>query len=64
MKLKTTQVFAAVVSALAVNYGVASVSEQFSVEPTIEQTLYDQVYQSAEFCNGQLKSDTFLSSFS
>jgi len=49
MKLKTTQIFAAVVSALAVNYGVASVSEQFSVEPSIEQTLYDQVYQSAEF---------------
>ena len=49
MKLKTTQVFTAVVTALAANYGVASMSQQFNVEPTIEQNLYDQVYQSAEF---------------
>lgn len=49
MKIKTTQVFVAVVSALAANYGVASVSKQFTVNPTIEQSLYDQIYQSAEF---------------
>ncbi len=49
MKIKTTQVFAAVLAGLATNYGVAAMSEQFAVEPTVEQTLYDAVYESAEF---------------
>ena len=49
MKLKTTQVFAAVLAGLASNYGVASMGEQFSVEPTVEQRLYDAVYESADF---------------
>lgn len=49
MKLKTTQIFAAVMAGLASNYGVASMNEQFAVEPTVEQKLYDQVYESAEF---------------
>lgn len=34
---------------MAVNYGVTSMSEQFNVEPTVEQRLYDAVYESAEF---------------
>ena len=49
MKLKTTQIFAAVMVGLATNYGVASMTEQFSVEPSVEQKLFDQVYESAEF---------------
>jgi len=49
MKLKTTQVFAAVMAGLASNYGVASMNEQFAVEPSVEQKLFDQVYESAEF---------------
>lgn len=49
MKLKTTQVFAAVMAGLASNYGVASMGEQFAVEPTVEQRLYDAVYESADF---------------
>lgn len=49
MRTKTTQIFNAICVALASNYGVASVSENFAVEPTIEQKLYDAVYESAEF---------------
>ena len=49
MKLKTTQVFNAVMASIATAYGVNSMAEQFSVDPTIEQKLYDQVYDSAEF---------------
>ncbi|MDK2595215.1 phage major capsid protein, P2 family [Pseudoalteromonas obscura] len=49
MRTKTTQIFTAICAALATNYGVASVSENFAVEPTIEQKLYDKVYESAEF---------------
>ena len=49
MKLKTTQIFAAVMAGLATNYGVASMNEQFAVEPTVEQRLYDAVYESADF---------------
>lgn len=49
MRTKTTQIFTAICVALASNYGVASVSENFAVEPTIEQKLYDAVYESAEF---------------
>lgn len=49
MKLKTTQIFAAVLAGLASNYGVASMNEQFSVEPSVEQRLYDAVYESADF---------------
>ena len=49
MKPKTTLVFSSVLAALAFNYGVSSMTEQFSVEPSIEQKLYDQVYESADF---------------
>ncbi|RZG05514.1 phage major capsid protein, P2 family [Pseudoalteromonas sp. CO348] len=49
MRPKTTQIFNAICVALASNYGVASVSDNFAVEPTIEQKLYDAVYESAEF---------------
>lgn len=49
MKTTTKLLFTAVLAGLATNYGVASMSEQFAVEPTIEQKLYDQVYESAEF---------------
>ncbi|OCQ23382.1 phage major capsid protein, P2 family [Pseudoalteromonas luteoviolacea] len=49
MRTKTTQIFTAICAGLATNYGVASVSENFAVEPTIEQKLYDKVYESAEF---------------
>lgn len=49
MKLKTTQVFTAILAGLASNYGVASMGVQFSVEPTVEQRLYDAVYESADF---------------
>ncbi|MCG7567079.1 phage major capsid protein, P2 family [Pseudoalteromonas ruthenica] len=49
MKLKTSQLFASLMAGLASNYGVASMSEQFSVEPSIEQSLYDMVYESVEF---------------
>lgn len=49
MKIKTTQVFTAVLAGLAMNYGVASMSENFAVEPSVEQTLYDAMYESAEF---------------
>jgi len=49
MKLKTTQLFNAILVGLATNYSVAAMSEQFAVDATIEQTLYDKVYESAEF---------------
>ena len=49
MKKRTSQLFVAVLAGMATNYGVASMSEQFNVEPTIEQKLYDGVYESAEF---------------
>ncbi|MEZ7207175.1 phage major capsid protein, P2 family [Pseudoalteromonas sp. DY56-GL79] len=51
MRTRTTQLFTAICVALSSNYGVASVSENFAVAPTLEQTLYDQVYESAEFLN-------------
>jgi len=49
MKLKTTKLFGAILAGLASSYGVVSMGEQFAVEPTIEQKLYDKVYESAEF---------------
>ncbi|TMS64253.1 MULTISPECIES: P2 family phage major capsid protein, partial [unclassified Pseudoalteromonas] len=49
MKTKTKQLFVAVLAGMASNYGVASMSEQFNVEPTTEQRLYDATYESAEF---------------
>ncbi len=49
MKKRTSQLFVAVLAGLATNYGVASMSEQFNVEPTVEQNLYDSVYESVEF---------------
>jgi len=49
MKTTTKLLYTAVLAGLALNYGVASMSEQFAIEPTIEQKLYDQVYESAEF---------------
>ena len=39
MKTKTKQLFVAVLAGMATNYGVASMSEQFNVEPTTEQRL-------------------------
>ncbi len=51
MRTRTTQLFTAICAALASNYGVASVAENFAVEPTLEQRLYDSVYESAEFLN-------------
>ncbi|MCQ8882728.1 phage major capsid protein, P2 family [Pseudoalteromonas shioyasakiensis] len=49
MKTRTKELFVAIMAGMAVNYGVASMSEQFNVEPTVEQRLYDAVYESAEF---------------
>ncbi|MDO6426229.1 phage major capsid protein, P2 family [Thalassotalea sp. 1_MG-2023] len=49
MKAKTSQLFTAIMVGLASNYGTASMSTQFSVEPTVEQNLYDAMYESAEF---------------
>ena len=49
MKTRTRELFVAIMAGMAVNYGVTSMSEQFNVEPTTEQRLYDAVYESAEF---------------
>ncbi|WP_299002327.1 phage major capsid protein, P2 family [uncultured Shewanella sp.] len=49
MKTKTAEKFNKITIALAASYGVKSVSEQFNVEPSTEQKLYDAVYESAEF---------------
>ncbi|MBD1582791.1 phage major capsid protein, P2 family [Pseudoalteromonas sp. S16_S37] len=49
MRTQTTQVFNSICRALAENYGVPNVSENFVVDPSLEQKLYDQVYESAEF---------------
>ena len=49
MKTRTKQLFIAVLAGMASNYGVASMNEQFNVEPTTEQRLYDATYDSVEF---------------
>lgn len=49
MRTQTTKLFTAICGALASNYGVADVSQNFSVTPTVEQQLYDKVYESSEF---------------
>lgn len=49
MKQKTTLIFATLTAALATSYAVASVGKQFSVEPSVEQILYDQIYETSEF---------------
>lgn len=49
MKTKTTQIFNALMLAMATSYSVQSMSQQFTVEPTTEQKLYDEVYESVEF---------------
>jgi P2 family phage major capsid protein len=49
MKTKTKLAFKAVIVALAATYAVTSMSDQFTVSPTVEQKLYDKVYESAEF---------------
>jgi P2 family phage major capsid protein len=49
MKTKTTLLFTAILGGLAASYGVDSMTEQFAVTPTVEQKLYDKVYESAEF---------------
>ncbi|WP_283241879.1 hypothetical protein [Pseudoalteromonas sp. S1731] len=41
MKTKTKQLFVAVLAGMASNYGVASMSEQFNVEPSTDPRLYD-----------------------
>jgi P2 family phage major capsid protein len=49
MKTTTKLAFKAVITALAVTYATATMSEQFAVAPSVEQKLYDKVYESAEF---------------
>jgi len=48
MKAKTNTLFNAITVALAATHGVSSMAKQFNVDPTIEQKLYDEVYESAE----------------
>ncbi|WP_444901706.1 phage major capsid protein, P2 family [Microbulbifer sp. SSSA007] len=49
MKLKTSKLFAAMLTAMATTYGVASVSNEFSVQPTVAQELSDAIVESHEF---------------
>lgn len=55
MKTKTKQLFTSMTLAIASTFGVTSASERFNVEPTLEQKLFDQVYESAEFL-GQIQT--------
>ncbi|MCX2834467.1 phage major capsid protein, P2 family [Microbulbifer thermotolerans] len=49
MQPKTKKLFGAMLAAMASTYGVASVSEAFSVEPTIAQELQDKIVESDAF---------------
>ncbi|MCF6442344.1 phage major capsid protein, P2 family [Pseudoalteromonas luteoviolacea] len=49
MRTTTEQTFNEICSAIAETYGVADISENFAVEATIEQRLYDAVYETSEF---------------
>lgn len=49
MRTQTKLLYTAVLAGLAANYGVVSMSEQFAVEPSIEQRLYDEVYENSSF---------------
>ncbi|MBQ4836787.1 phage major capsid protein, P2 family [Pseudoalteromonas luteoviolacea] len=49
MRENTTKLFKEVLKGMAVRYGVSSMLEQFNVSPSVEQALYDEIYESAEF---------------
>lgn len=49
MRQQTTQIFNALMTGMASMYGVTKMHKQFTVEQSIEQTLYDGVYESVEF---------------
>ncbi|WP_018692512.1 phage major capsid protein, P2 family [Algicola sagamiensis] len=49
MRQATTQKYRAATQGLAQRYNVQTVRQQFNVEPTIEQRLYDGVYETSEF---------------
>ena len=49
MRQQTTKIFNALMAGMASTYGVTHMHEQFNVEPSIEQNLYDGVYESVEF---------------
>ncbi|WP_026180455.1 phage major capsid protein, P2 family [Hahella ganghwensis] len=49
MNFKTKKLFNDMCSAMAATYGVSSVAEQFSVEPTIAQELQDKITESFGF---------------
>ena len=49
MKALTRQQYAAVQVALAASYGVQSVTAQFTIEPSIEQTHQDKIVEQSTF---------------
>ncbi|MFA0810838.1 phage major capsid protein, P2 family [Microbulbifer epialgicus] len=49
MNPKTSKLFAAMLLAMAATYGVESVSEEFSVQPSVAQELSDAIVESHEF---------------
>ncbi|EPR43129.1 phage major capsid protein, P2 family [Desulfovibrio sp. X2] len=49
MRLDTRKLFAALLGRLASTYGVASVEQQFSIDPTVAQRLTDKIVEQATF---------------
>ena len=49
MRQQTTKIFNALMAGMESTYGVKHMHEQFNVEPSIEQNLYDEIYESVEF---------------
>lgn len=60
MKPQSKKLFTAMLAAMAATYGVASVTDNFAVEPTVAQELTDKIVESAEFLqeiNGSVPVD-------